>query len=86
MGEDLTLELYTHQAKMVMFQKSNAAEWRQLWQQQGNREDLTPQVEERNGKLVIRNMSAANEGMYKVIDSEGLALSTVKVSVKGKTS
>ncbi|XP_060771432.1 galectin 17 [Neoarius graeffei] len=82
MGEDLTLELYTHQAKMVMFQMSNAAEWRQLWQRQGNREDLTPQVEERNGKLVIRNMSAANEGMYKVIDSEGLALSTVKVSVK----
>lgn len=84
-GGDLTLDLYTLQAVTVVFQRSDAAEWRKLWQRQGSGEDLSSRVEERNGKLLIRNVRNSDEGVYKVMDTEGLALSTVKVSVKGKT-
>lgn len=83
-GSDLTLDLYTLQAGMVMFQNMDNAEWNVLWQRSGSGEDLRQQVEERNRKLVVRNVTAADEGVYKVMDAEGLALSTVKVSVKGK--
>lgn len=85
MGKNLTLDLYTHQAQTVVFQPSNSAEWRELWQRHHRKEDLRSRVEERNGKLLIRNMRESDEGLYKVMDSEGLALSTVKVSVEGKT-
>ncbi|XP_027016271.1 uncharacterized protein LOC113651635 isoform X1 [Tachysurus fulvidraco] len=82
MGKDLTLDLYTHQAQTVVFQPSNSTEWRELWQRQHRKEDLRSRVEERNGKLLIKNVRESDEGLYKVMDSEGLALSTVKVSVE----
>ncbi|MCI4381422.1 hypothetical protein PGIGA_G00251510 [Pangasianodon gigas] len=82
MGKDLTLDLYTHQAETVVFQSSNTAEWKKLWTRWGSTVDSNPWVQETNGKLVIRNVRASDEGMYKVMDGEGLALSTVKVSVK----
>lgn len=85
MGGDLTLDLYTHQAETVLFQDSKAADWRELWQRRGHGDVLSSRVKERNGKLVIRKVSASDEGVYKVMDGEGLALSTVKVSVKGET-
>lgn len=85
LGKDLTLHLYTHQAETVVFQPFSGFEWTELWQRQKTKEDLSSQVEESNGKIIIRNMSKRDEGMYKVMDSEGLALSTVKVSVEGKT-
>ncbi|XP_053498078.1 CD276 antigen isoform X2 [Ictalurus furcatus] len=78
MGKDLTLDLYTSQAETVVFQSSNGDEWRELWKRQGN----SSRVEKRDRKLVIRNVRASDEGIYKVIDGEGLALSTVKVSVQ----
>ncbi|XP_058264863.1 galectin 17 isoform X1 [Hemibagrus wyckioides] len=82
LGKDLTLHLYTHQAETVVFQTSNGTEWRALWQRQKTKEDLSSRMEESNGKLIIRNMSKRDEGLYKVMDGEGLALSTVKVSVE----
>lgn len=81
-GADLTLDLYTPQAETVVFQKFSDAEWSLLWQNQGKREDLRPRVEKIKEKLLIRNVRESDEGMYKVMDGEGLALSTVKVSVK----
>lgn len=85
-GGDLTLDLYTLQAEMVVFKRSDTTEWRKLWQRQGSGEDLRTRVEERKGKLLIRNVRSSDEGVYKVMDTEGLALSTVKVSVKGKNT
>ncbi|KAK3526815.1 hypothetical protein QTP70_033751 [Hemibagrus guttatus] len=83
LGTDLTLNLYTRQAETVVFQLSNSTvEWRELWQRQKTKRDLSPRVEERDGKLIIRNVSKHDEGLYKVMDGEGLALSTVKVSVE----
>lgn len=84
-GNNLTLDLYTHQAETVVFQNSNSTEWRELWQRQRGREVLRPWVEERNGQLVIRSVTKSDEGMYKVMDGEGLALSTVRVFVTGNT-
>ncbi|KAM9496811.1 CD276 antigen-like [Clarias gariepinus] len=80
MGKDLTLDLYTKQAETLVFQSSHSSQWTQLWQRQMACNDS--RVVERNGRLVIRNVRAGDEGLYKVMDAEGLALSTVKVSVK----
>ncbi|KAF4081735.1 hypothetical protein AMELA_G00164600 [Ameiurus melas] len=77
MGKDLTLDLYKSQAETVVFQSSNGDEWRELWRR-GDRS----RVEERDGKLVIGNVGASDEGIYRVIDGEGLTISTVKVSVQ----
>lgn len=85
MGGDLTLDLYKRQAETVLFQNSKAAEWRELWQRRGHGEVLSSRLKERNGKLVIRKVSARDEGVYKVMDGQGHSLSTVKVSVKGET-
>ncbi|KAI5627661.1 hypothetical protein C0J50_8436, partial [Silurus asotus] len=81
LGKELILHLYTHQAETVVFQKSDGGEWTEVWQ--GNSGNLSTRVKESDGKLVISNMRPSDEGLYKVMDSEGLALSTVKVTVKG---
>ncbi|XP_062855620.1 uncharacterized protein LOC134318550 [Trichomycterus rosablanca] len=81
-GKDLTLDLYTDQAEVVVFQSSEASMWTQLWQRSRSEDSLDPRVEEGNRKLIIRTVRGRDEGTYKVMDGEGLALSTVKVSVK----
>ncbi|KAF5893097.1 antigen like protein, partial [Clarias magur] len=79
-GKDLALDLYTKQAETLVFQSSHSSTWTQLWQRQVTCNDS--RVVERNRKLVIRNVTGSDEGLYKVMDADGLALSTVKVSVK----
>ncbi|XP_059389316.1 uncharacterized protein LOC132122852 isoform X2 [Carassius carassius] len=78
-GADLILDLYTHQAERVIFQNSTETNWTVLWEKDGviNNKDYL----KKRDKLLLRRVTNSNSGTYKVLDSEGLALSTVKVKV-----
>ncbi|KAA0723942.1 hypothetical protein E1301_Tti015369 [Triplophysa tibetana] len=78
-GGDLKLDLYTHQAQMVIFQDRNGTSWTVVWDRDGGKNN-TGHLH-KNRLLVFRSVTARSAGMYKVLDSQGLALSTVKVSV-----
>lgn len=82
-GSDLILDLYTHQAEQVIFQNKNETSWTVLWERGA---DISKKgyPKERDNKLVFRRVTACSAGTYKVLDSQGLALSTVKVTVKGR--
>uniref|UniRef100_A0A671PL76 Galectin 17 n=1 Tax=Sinocyclocheilus anshuiensis TaxID=1608454 RepID=A0A671PL76_9TELE len=77
-GADLILDLYTHQAEQVIFQNSNETDWTVLWEKDGviNKKGY---LKKRDNKLILRRVTASSAGTYTVLDSEGLALSTVKV-------
>ncbi|XP_052473032.1 uncharacterized protein LOC128029330 [Carassius gibelio] len=79
-GADLILDLYTHQAEQVIFQNSTETNWTVLWEKDGliNNKDY---LKKRDNKLILRKVTNSNSGTYKVLDLEGLALSTVKVKV-----
>lgn len=80
-GGDLILDLYTHQAQLVIFQNSNDTTWAVVWDRDGGKNN-TGHLH--NNRLIFRSVTARSAGMYKVLDSQGLALSTVKVSVTGR--
>lgn len=82
-GEELILDLHTHQAEQVIFQNSDETDWTVLWQKDAviNKKGY---LEKRDKKLILSNVTARRAGIYKVLDSEGLALSTVKVTVTGR--
>ncbi|XP_073673458.1 uncharacterized protein [Garra rufa] len=80
-GEDLILDLYTDQAEQVIFQNSSENDWTVLWERGAVKKS---HLKERGNKLTLRKVSARSAGTYKVLDSEGLALSTVKVTVTDK--
>ncbi|XP_016358923.1 uncharacterized protein LOC107701431 [Sinocyclocheilus anshuiensis] len=79
-GAELILDLHTHQAEQVIFQNSNETDWTVLWEKDAviNKKDY---LEKRDNKLILSNVTARSAGTYKVLDSEGLALSTVKATV-----
>ncbi|XP_055068080.2 galectin 17 isoform X1 [Misgurnus anguillicaudatus] len=77
-GKDLTLDLYTNQAQLVIFQNSNDTAWTVVWERDG---DKNNKCHLSNNKLTFKSVTASSAGMYKVLDSEGLALSTVKVLI-----
>ncbi|KAL7868539.1 hypothetical protein SRHO_G00099230 [Serrasalmus rhombeus] len=81
-GKDLYLETYTSHAETLVFESSEGSGWIELWQRSKERnKNGTSRVEEVEGKLVVRSVSASDSGIYKVLDADGLALSTVRVSV-----
>lgn len=79
-GEELVLDLHTHQAEQVIFQNNDESDWTVLWKKDAviNKKGY---LEKRDNKLILRNVTVRSTGTYKVLDSEGLALSTVKVTV-----
>ncbi|KAI7814992.1 galectin 17 isoform X1 [Triplophysa rosa] len=77
-GGDLILDLYTHQAQLVIFQDRNGTSWTVVWDRDGGKNNMGHL---HNNRLIFRSVTARSAGMYKVMDSQGLALSTVKVSV-----
>ncbi|XP_051560741.1 uncharacterized protein LOC127445043 [Myxocyprinus asiaticus] len=80
-GGELILDLFTHQAKQVIFQNSNDTSWTVLWKR-GKVTNRKHHLTERDDRLLLRRVTASSAGTYKVLDSQGLALSTVKVSVR----
>jgi len=81
-GEELILDLYTQQAEQMIFQNSNDTSWSVLWER-GARISKKGYPKERDGKLIFGAVTASSAGTYKVLDSQGLALSTTKVAVTG---
>ncbi|XP_043114324.1 galectin 17 isoform X4 [Puntigrus tetrazona] len=79
-GEELILDLHTHQAEQVIFQKSNDTDWTVLWQKHAVKHKKGHLIK-RGNELILSNVTARSVGTYKVLDSEGLALSTIKVTV-----
>ncbi|KAF4104001.1 galectin 17 [Onychostoma macrolepis] len=79
-GEELILDLHTHQAEQMIFQNSDETDWTVLWKKDAviNKKGY---LERRDNKLILSNVTACRAGTYKILDSEGLALSTVKVTV-----
>ncbi|KAG5264649.1 hypothetical protein AALO_G00256490 [Alosa alosa] len=82
-GRDLELELYTPQAKQVVFQPRRLSQWDVLWKKKGKGSQMTLHPRAREGSLtvVIENITWNDEGTYRVLDENGLALSTVMVTV-----
>eukprot|EP00067_Danio_rerio_P015473 XP_001333103.2 uncharacterized protein si:ch211-24o10.6 [Danio rerio] len=80
LGSDLILDLHTHQAEQVIFQSSDDTDWTVLWEREGGVKK-NGHLKEKDNKLILRRLSASSAGTYKVLDSQGLALSTVKVTI-----
>lgn len=84
-GEDLVLDLYTSHSVRVVFQGRNSSEWSVLWM----REDKDSQRLEKhpvNEQLTIKRLKRSDDGIYKVLDELGLAVSTVQLSVEEKST
>ncbi|XP_070970159.1 immunoglobulin superfamily member 11-like [Oncorhynchus clarkii lewisi] len=81
MGEDLVLTLHTPQAMRVVFQGRNSTEWKVLWMR-GDGKVNGGRLEEAEGLVVLRGLRMDNSGTYKVLDSHGLSVSTVKLTVE----
>ncbi|KAK2830912.1 hypothetical protein Q5P01_018843 [Channa striata] len=84
-GEDLVLELYTSHSMRVIFMGRNSSEWSNLWTRDDND---TENVEKHPLKeqLTVKKLRPSHEGTYKVLDEQGLTISTVRLSVAEKST
>ncbi|KAF3834378.1 hypothetical protein F7725_025582 [Dissostichus mawsoni] len=79
-GEDLVLDLYTQHSVKVVFQGRNSSEWSVVWMR-GEEDSERMEQDVANEQLTIKNLKSSDEGMYKVMDEQGLGVSTVLLSV-----
>ncbi|XP_018543877.1 galectin 17 [Lates calcarifer] len=80
-GEDLVLNLHTNHSVRVVFLGSNSSEWSLVWMRG---DENTERLEKHPLKeqLTIKNLKSSDGGTYKVLDEQGLAVSTVLLSVE----
>ncbi|GAA6232600.1 uncharacterized protein LOC108891247 [Lates japonicus] len=80
-GEDLVLNLHTIHSVRVVFLGSNSSEWSLVWMRG---DENTERLEKHPLKeqLTIKNLKSSDGGTYKVLDEQGLAVSTVLLSVE----
>ncbi|KAF7210767.1 galectin 17 [Nothobranchius furzeri] len=80
-GEDFVLTLYTPRSSTVVFQGRNSSEWLDLWTRGGKsieRMEKDPHHEQ----LTLKNVKISDEGTYKVLDDNGLSVSTMQLSIE----
>ncbi|XP_029369673.1 uncharacterized protein LOC115050766 [Echeneis naucrates] len=84
-GEDLLLELHTSHSLAVSFQHRDKSESSDLWVkgQQNNSPRLV--YDPLKNQLTLKNLSYSDEGTYKVLDKQGLAISTMKLTIEERT-
>lgn len=84
-GEDLVLELHTPHAMSLVFQHSNSTEWRPLWRRDGpsSHHVFEDRLKE---QLSLRSVSAVDEGVYKVLDVNGLTVSSTWLNLDQRES
>lgn len=82
MGETLDLKLHTPQAKKVVFQGRNSTEMTVLWMR-GEEEVNSGRLKEVEGFVVLKGLKIDDCGTYTVLDSHGLLVSTVHLTVEG---
>ncbi|XP_029918955.1 galectin 17 [Myripristis murdjan] len=80
-GEDMVLQLHTPRALRVVFQDRNGSEWSDLWTR-GEAKNPRMQKDPDREQLTLRSVQRSDEGMYKVLDEQGLAVSTVQLTVE----
>ncbi|XP_028256255.1 galectin 17 isoform X2 [Parambassis ranga] len=80
-GEDFVLQLYTQHSMSVVFQGRDSSVWTDVWlREEGNSERVVkhPLLQQ----LTMRKVQHTDEGVYKVLDENGLAVSTVQLTVE----
>lgn len=80
-GEDLVLDLYTRHSVRLVFQGRDSSEWLDLWMR-GDNDTHRVQKHPVEEQLTIKKLTSSDEGLYKVLDEHGLAVSSVQLSVK----
>ncbi|XP_018609898.1 uncharacterized protein LOC108935628 [Scleropages formosus] len=80
-GDDFVLNLHTSQAATVIFQGTKDTEGTVKWKQDGETSSQVL-VEKGDGVLVFRNLKLSDSGVYKVLDPDGLAISTTLLTVE----
>uniref|UniRef100_A0A1A7YZT8 Immunoglobulin domain-containing protein n=1 Tax=Iconisemion striatum TaxID=60296 RepID=A0A1A7YZT8_9TELE len=80
-GEDFVLKLYTPHSSTVVFQSRNSSEWLDLWTRGGT---CIERIEKdpHHHQLTLKNVKSSDEGTYKVLDDNGLSVSTMQLSVE----
>lgn len=80
-GGHLVVELHTPHSIRLVFQGRNSSVWTDLWMR-GDKN--TPRLEKHPHleQLTIRNLKSSDEGTYKVLDGQGLSVSTVQLYVE----
>lgn len=80
-GEDLLLELHTPHAMTLVFQGSNSSEWRPLWQRGAAAASRRVVKDPEKEQLRLRAVSRSDQGLYKVLDLNGLTVSSTRLSL-----
>nr|BAM36393.1 VHSV-induced protein [Oplegnathus fasciatus] len=80
-GEDLVLDLYTSHSVRVVFQGRNSSEWSVVWMR-GDKDSQRLEKHPLREQLTIKNVKSSDDGTYKVLDEQGLAVSTVQLYVE----
>uniref|UniRef100_A0A3P8S007 Immunoglobulin domain-containing protein n=1 Tax=Amphiprion percula TaxID=161767 RepID=A0A3P8S007_AMPPE len=80
-GGDLVVDLHTPRSVRLVFQGRNSSVWSDMWMR-GDKNTWRLEKHPLLEQLTIRNLKRSDEGTYKVLDGQGLAVSTVQLSVE----
>ncbi|XP_008302378.1 galectin 17 [Stegastes partitus] len=80
-GGDLVVELHTPRSIRLVFQARNSSVWSDVWMR-GDKNSQRLEKDPLLEQLTIKNLKSSDEGTYKVLDNQGLAISTVQLSVE----
>ncbi|KAL4629597.1 hypothetical protein GN956_G16554 [Arapaima gigas] len=80
-GDDFILSLHTSQAFMVVFHGSGDQEETVKWEQGGER-NSKGHVEKSSGSLTFHSVNLRDSGIYRVLDPDGLVISTTILTVE----
>nr|XP_046273850.1 galectin 17 [Scatophagus argus] len=84
LGEDLVLDLHTQYSVRVVFLGRNSSQWSDLWMR-GNEDSERLEKHPLKEQLTIKKLKSSDEGTFKVLDANGLAVSTVQLFVEERT-
>ncbi|XP_030002504.1 galectin 17 [Sphaeramia orbicularis] len=84
-GEDLVLNLHTPHSMRVVYQGRNSSDWSTLWIR-GDAADQRLQKHPLKEELTVKGLKRGDEGTYKVLDENGLAISAVELSVEDRST
>uniref|UniRef100_A0AAY4D2Y9 Immunoglobulin V-set domain-containing protein n=1 Tax=Denticeps clupeoides TaxID=299321 RepID=A0AAY4D2Y9_9TELE len=79
-NEHQLIPLHSSQAVRLVFQGLQSPEWTTLWSKGGAKDS---RLSEWPGALVLKGVRDGDEGIYRVQDDQGLALSTVRLTRAG---
>uniref|UniRef100_A0A8C7YFD9 Uncharacterized protein n=1 Tax=Oryzias sinensis TaxID=183150 RepID=A0A8C7YFD9_9TELE len=62
----------------------NSSEWSLLWMKEDGQTSKRLEKSPRGDKLTLKNLQFSDEGIYKVLDEQGVSVSTIQLSVEGE--